>query len=68
MQPAAAFEPAAIGQKRIVGDDRADAGKQRIGRVAHAVNFGTRFFRRDPLAIRLCVFAWFFAARADRRA
>src|SRR5579872_1006036 len=36
----AAFESAAIGEKRVVGDDRADAREQRIGRVAHAVNFG----------------------------
>ena len=55
----AAFESAAIGEKRVVGDDRADAGEQGVGRMAHAMNFGTRFFRRDPLTIRLSIFARF---------
>ena len=55
-QSPAALEAAAIGEKRIVGDDRADASKQRVGAwrmrctsardssdVTHA-RFGSRFF------------------------
>ena len=45
----AAFEAAAVGEERIVGDDGADAGDERVGGVAHAVDFGAGFFGGDPV-------------------
>ena len=61
-ETAAAFESAAIGEERIVGDDSADASEERVGRVAHAMNFGAGFFGGDPRAIGLARFGgfWFF--------
>src|SRR5579863_4821829 len=47
-QAAPALQSAAIGQKWIVGQDGADAGEQRVGSMAHAVNLGAGFLGRDP--------------------
>ena len=43
-QLAASLQAAAIRQQRIVGENGADAGQQRVGSVAHAMHFGARFF------------------------
>ena len=55
-ETAAAFESAAIGEEGIVGDDGADAGEERVGRVADAMDCGAGFFGGDPGAIGLARF------------
>ena len=50
-ETAAALQAAAIGEKRIVSEDSADAGEKRIGSMAHALNFGAGFLAADPHAL-----------------
>src|SRR5437879_1803970 len=43
-----ARQPAAIGEQRIIGKNRADAGHDRVRGVPHTVHLGARNFRGDP--------------------
>src|SRR6202040_2389745 len=58
---------AAIGKQRIIGENRADSGEQRVRSVTHAMNFGAGFFRSNPTPALAGVLAGpFFGTRESQ--